>query len=378
MVKIANLFIICLLLISIHAVHGQSKKAIMKDTLDGKFDFSRFLVDAHGFIPVPFIITEPALGGFGGGFAPLFLTPKKGLPKDAGYVPPDITAGFGMYTANGSWALGGMRIGTFPKAGLKYRIGGGYADINMSFYRQTALTGEKEFAFNIRTVPVLASLSKKIGKTNLYAGMQYFFATMKLKPRFDGDLPDFITPRELDNNLASLGIFLEWDSRNSVFTPDKGLRVNALYSMNDNWTGSDFEFQRSNIFMNWFLPIKKNWISGLKFEGQHAFGDPPFYALPIINMRGIPLGRFQGQSTLILETEQRFDLNFRWSIVGFTGYGKTMFKDGSLAEGKNLYNVGGGFRYLIARAFKLRTGLDIAKGPDSWGWYLVFGHNWNR
>jgi len=67
--KIVNLLIIVLLLASIHAVHGQNKKAIMKDTLDGKFDFSRFLVDAHGFIPVPFIITEPALGGFGGGFA---------------------------------------------------------------------------------------------------------------------------------------------------------------------------------------------------------------------------------------------------------------------------------------------------------------------
>jgi hypothetical protein len=98
--NITCLLVILLLLATIHTSQGQqtnspgqSKKAIMKDTLDGKFDFSRFLIDAHGFIPVPFIITEPALGGFGGAIVPMFLTPKKGLPKQAGYVPPDITAG---------------------------------------------------------------------------------------------------------------------------------------------------------------------------------------------------------------------------------------------------------------------------------------------
>jgi hypothetical protein len=383
--KITNLLIISIILVSINTASGQdsqparqNKRAILKDTLDGKFDFSRFLIDAHGFIPVPFIITEPALGGFGAAIAPMFLTPKKGLPKDAGYVPPDITAGFGMYTVNGSWALGGIRIGTIPKAGIKYRVGGAYANINMSFYRETALTGEQEFAFNIRTIPVLASLSKKINKKNLYAGVQYLFANMELTPRFDGDLPDFITPREIDNNLATLGLFLEWDSRNTIFTPDKGLRVNALYSMDDNWTGSDFEFQKSIIYINWFFPLQKNWTSGLRLEGQHAFGNPPFYALPAINMRGVPAARYQGQTTFILETEQRIDLNFRWSIIGFTGYAKTMFKEESLAQGKNIYNAGGGFRYLIARSFGLRTGIDIAKSPDNWGWYMVFGHNWNR
>ncbi|MFX8883457.1 hypothetical protein ABTM86_19965, partial [Acinetobacter baumannii] len=54
----------------------ESKCVIMKDTLDGKTDFSRFLIDEKGFIPVPFTITEPAIGGFGLAIAPVFLTPK--------------------------------------------------------------------------------------------------------------------------------------------------------------------------------------------------------------------------------------------------------------------------------------------------------------
>jgi Omp85 superfamily domain len=355
-----------------------NRKALTKDTLDGKFDFSRFLIDAHGFIPVPLIITEPALGGFGAAVAPVFLTPKKGLPKDAGYIPPDITAGFGMYTVNGSWAFGGIRIGTFPKAGIKYRVGGAYANINMSYYREIPSKGEQEFAFNIRALPVLASVSKKISKKGLYAGIQYSFANMKLSPRFDVDLPDFIPEKEMDSNIGTLGIFMDWDNRNTVFTPDRGIRINALFSMNDNWTGSSYEFQKTQLLLNWFFPVKKNWISGLRVEGHRAFGSPPFFAYPFVNLRGVPLYRYQGQTVLVIETEQRFDLNFRWSAIGFAGYGKTMFEKENFSGGNDVYNIGGGFRYLIARSFGLRTGIDIAKGPDDWGWYLVFGHNWNR
>jgi hypothetical protein len=43
-----------------------------------------------------------------------------------------------------------------------------------------------------------------------------------------------------------------------------------------------------------------------------------------------------------------------------------------------VYGVGGGFRYLIARKFKLRMGVDIARGPEKWAYYIVFGNTWGR
>ena len=43
----------------------------------------------------------------------------------------------------------------------------------------------------------------------------------------------------------------------------------------------------------------------------------------------------------------------------------------------NLVGSGGaGFRYLLARKFKLRVGIDVARGPDTWAYYIVFGSNW--
>jgi hypothetical protein len=357
---------------------GGKAKPSMKDTLDGKLDFSRFLIDANGFIPVPIIITEPALGSFGALLAPMFLKPKTAPPGYKVYIPPDITAAVAMYTVNGSWMLGAGRIGSIPKAGIKYRAALAYADINLSFYRSLPSGNEQEFEFNIEAVPLFLSLSKRITRQDLYLGLQYFFSDNKLKPRFSEDLPESIKPEEFNSKVASLGIFLDWDKRDNFFTANKGTRINVLFSANDNWTGSDFTYQRLGGYVNWFLPIKKNWVSGLRLDAQHAFGDPPFYALPSITLRGVPAVRFQGYTTSVLETEQRWDFSQRWSVLGFAGIGKAWQRNQEFGEGANVYNIGTGFRYLLARAFGIRAGIDVAKGTDSWGWYITFGHNWNR
>jgi hypothetical protein len=384
LLSISFLIILMVLLLTTAAQTDTSKKSKpanagkLKDTLDGKLDFSSFLIDAKGFIPIPFIITEPALGGFGIAVVPTFITPKKRPEGFEGYIPPDITAGFGMYTANKSWMLGALRIGSFPSKGLKYRIGGGIADLNLSFFRNVPNRGEKEFAFSIKTTPLIFSLSKKLIKGDVYFGLQYFFAKNELTARFTDSLPESIKSNTLNSNIASLGTFMDWDKRDNFFTADKGFRVNILYAANDNWTGSDFTYQKLSGFLNWFIPFQRIWISGFRLESNFAFGDPPFYALPSLSLRGVPTVRFQGYTTTLIETEQRIDFNLRWSAVAFAGVGKALQRKETFGESSTAYNYGAGFRYLIARAFKIRAGIDIAKGPDSFGWYIVFGHSWNR
>src|SRR5215218_11211761 len=60
------------------SVFGQpvKKNISLKDSLDAKFDLSDYIIDANGFVPVPYIITEPALGGFGGALFPVFITKR--------------------------------------------------------------------------------------------------------------------------------------------------------------------------------------------------------------------------------------------------------------------------------------------------------------
>jgi hypothetical protein len=54
-------------------LYGQKKRISLKDSLDGAFDVSDYVIEANGFVPVPYIITEPALGGFGGALIPIFI-----------------------------------------------------------------------------------------------------------------------------------------------------------------------------------------------------------------------------------------------------------------------------------------------------------------
>src|SRR4051812_27200259 len=101
--------LIILFLLITSSVVAQKKKVGIRDSLDGAFDMSDYLIEAHGFVPVPVIITEPALGCFGFGIVPVFI--KKNPPYIDSVngkvkvtpVAPTITGGIALYTVNNTW-----------------------------------------------------------------------------------------------------------------------------------------------------------------------------------------------------------------------------------------------------------------------------------
>ena len=123
----------------------------------------------------------------------------------------------------------------------------------------------------------------------------------------------------------------------------------------------------------------KRWVSAFRAEGMAISDGAPFYAQPFVFMRGIPMLRYQGKQTLVFETEQRFDITSRWSVLGFVGSGKA-FNHSEFSDEPEVWHWSGGagFRYLMSRLFNLRVGVDVAKGPENYAYYIVFGHSWNR
>ncbi|AOW10628.1 BamA/TamA family outer membrane protein [Flavobacterium gilvum] len=353
-------------------------KISYKDTLDGKFDASTMIDNAKGFIPVPILVTEAALGGIGVGLLPLYISPQKKPIGDEDYIAPTITSGFFAYTANKSWFTGIYRRGTLDKLQMKYKLFAGYIDLNLNYYKEIENVGEVKYSFNNVVVPVLVSLSKRIPNQKSYFGFEYMRYPLTLTPNFERQDPPIIPENEFKKHIAAFTTFIDWDQRNTVFTPDNGYRLNFNYSVNDNWTGSDYDFQRLEGFFHYFTPIKSNWISGFRLEGQSVFGDVPFHQLPTVKLRGIPAYRYQGTTIGLFETEQRYDLNLRWSVLGFAGTAMTLQKNQNFSDAKWVYNAGTGFRYLIARTYGLRMGLDLAVGPGSFGYYIVVGQKWSR
>lgn len=378
--------IFCVIALGLYtSINAQGKKGRvpLKDSLDGAFDLSNYIIEAHGFIPVPITITEPAVGGFGGGLVPVFL--KKRPPyidsvngkRIITPVAPDITGAAAAYTVNNTWVLAAFRSGTFIKSRIKYVIGGAYADVNMSFYKTTSQLGEKELKFNLKTFPLMTQAIKKLGTSHWYAGLKYLF--LKTDAKYMGDQlipPEFASPKEYSSLVSQLGPIIELDNRDNIFTPDKGFKVHFDAMRSDNIFGSDYDFWHLHYYMFAYTSLSKKLIGGWRVDGQQTFGDQPFYLKPYVAMRGVPVARYQGNADILTEVELRWDFLRRWSVMLYSGAGKAFDEWSEIGDADLVYSYGTGFRYLIARKFKLRMGVDVARGPEDFAYYIVFGSNW--
>src|SRR5688572_9144879 len=362
-----------------HKVKSQGKVSF-KDSLDNKFDMSDWVLTANGFIPIPMLITEPALGGFGGALFAIFVDENKPYIDTIGgqvvstRVKPTIYGVGAVYTANKSWLAAGATMGVIKKWRANYRVATGYADINMEFYRELQNGDDYSFEFNIETFPVHGQLIKQLRRSPWFIGLSYLFLSTKLKLTN----PEFHDADDVQSNISRLGILLEFDNRDNIFTPNKGFRWNTLNSVSDEILGSDYNFTSVNSAAFWYIPISKKIVSGFRAEYQQLWGDAPFYMLPYINMRGIPTVRYQRNIIALAETEWRWDFTTRYSLVGFGGAGKAIADESNFEDSDWRYSGGAGFRYLIARKLKLRMGVDVAHGPEDWAYYIVFGTNWVR
>lgn len=354
------------------------QKISFKDSLDHKFDLSDWVITAKGFIPIPVLITEPALGGIGGGLAPVFIQPNSPyldtidgkLVKNR--VKPTIYGGVLGYTANNSWIAGGFASGAIKKWRANYKVSTGLANVNMNFYKEFPVIGERSFEFNLKIIPFQGHLLKQINKSSWYAGMDYMFQKTELQNKNF----DFNTSKELNSIISRLGLLVDYDKRDNTFTPNKGIRFKASIGASEDFLGSDYNYISMNTIALAYIPISNTITSGFRLEYQQICGDAPFYTLPFIDMRGIPAMRYQGDVVTFAETEWRWDFTSRYSLVGFAGLGNAFSSKNNLETSSWKSSGGMGARYLMARKLKLRMGVDIARGPEEWAYYIVFGTSW--
>jgi len=201
------------------------------------------------------------------------------------------------------------------------------------------------------------------------------FDYLQMTADFSGDRLPGVEQVELDASLAGLGLALRYDNRNSPFTPDRGVFIDVELRRKDEVLGSDFEYWTTKgMFHGYLNPLRRLFV-GVRIEGGTAGEEVPFWARPSVNLRGVARGRYTGEGAGVLETEVRFDLTRRWSLLGFGGAGWTA-KDRRGGADRWIGGGGGGFRYLLARAFGLRGGLDVAYGKDGWAAYVTMGSAW--
>lgn len=350
---------------------------------DGAFDVSGLLATSAGFFPVPIIITEPAVG-YGGGAALLFFhgsiadAEQKRLEAEARgekgrTVPPSISGVAGFGTENDTWGAGLFHMGHYLNDDLRYLGAVFHADVNLGFYGRPDQE-IPEIGYNLKTSMLLQQLMLRVGDSDFFAGGEYLFANTDTTL----DLPIEGWPTQRDSVTESgLGIVLQYDSRDNTFSPDSGTKTELHLNRYDQNIGSDADYNKSRFTtLNW-TPLHDRLVLGVRGDLQFSSGDIPFYMLPFVHLRGIPAMRYQGAHTAVAETEMRWDYTDRWSLVAFMGSGWVAdYELEDFKKSEAYVAGGGGLRYLMASAFHLRAGFDVAQGPEDTVFYLTVGSSW--
>lgn len=357
--------------------------SLFKDPQDGHFDMSRWLLEHKGFLPVPVIISDPAVG-YGGGIALAFFHRPAGASMTRTtadgrqqMVPPDIYGVAGMKTENGSYAYGAGAMLHFKDDRWRYIGGVGKGSFNLDFYTPGKVFPSVGIGYNADGLMSFQKIERRLGDQELFLGLAWIYMDMDIGFDVDSDRQNF-AGKELTERTSGLGLSLQYDQRDNAFTPSTGWLGMIEGNFYGEAIGSDTYFQSYRAHAYGYLPMANNrLVLGGRVDTRWANGDIPFYRLPYIDLRGIGSARYQDTRAATLETELRWNVTPRWALIGFAGAGRTWGRHNSFGEGQSQVSKGAGFRYLIARQLGLYTGIDYAWGPEDETLYVQVGSAWH-
>ena len=353
---------------------------------DWKFDVSKFLSSKYGFLAVPVIVTEPAVG-YGGGLNLLFLHDSLASSIER-KSPPSISGVVATGTENGTRFGAAYHLGFWKEDTIRTTTAAGALDINMNFYLR-----DVGVDMNLKGFAAYQEIMFRIANSDFFLGGNYLYVDVESKKNSE-ELPILNPIFEQTFKMGALAAIAQYDTRDTIFTPSKGVFAKASIRRVDEKFGGNENFWRYGAKVFYFQPLSNKIILGLRAEGEgvDASGDDrvPYMAKPSINLRGIPAMRYQGEKMFLAEAQVRWEFTERWNMVFFGGAGKVYGNETRLEVGTGLieedlsfldaptHPAGGvGFRYELARKFGLWGGLDFATSEENdFAFYITIGSAW--
>ncbi len=337
------------------------------------------------FLPLPFFITEPAIGeGMGAALIYFHAESDPDLPKLTSAQalnradreqtpPPTATAAFAFYTNNDTRGYGIGHARTFKND--TYRLSALLADstVNATYY-----VADFPFEFSLDGTVAFARLKRRFGESNMFIGAAmsvldasiYFPVSPGPEPSTGPGIP------EVPFTDVGISASFIYDSRDDTMMPTTGHLAELSLWRHDEAFGGDYNYTSTNLKLNSFRVLGKKWVLGLRLEASAANGDMPFYAAPYVKLRGIPALRYQGEMAGAAEVELRYQFAKRWAVLGFFGEGFTDERGIWDETDDEIKAYGVGFRWLALQTKNVWVGLDVARGPEDDFFYIQLVHPW--
>ena len=341
-------------------------------------------------LPVPIFITEPAIG-YGLGAAVGYFHKKNGVDASDQRLPPGMTATSASdtgkskkqpptisgiaagYTDKGSWGAGVGHFGNWAKDTIRYRGALGYVNIESEFWFLN-----RPFEFNVKGGLLFQDINFRMGKSDFWLGGRLIYVNTDLKFKRDlpGDLPEI---ESRGRNIQDLGLAFQaiYEGLDNLTTPNTGQYVELLTYKYFESSISDFDYFKAGFRVLSFHQFAKDkLVLGLRFDIDAVDGDPPLWGYPWITLRGVPALRYQNEQTGVVEAELRWNILEKWALLGFAGAGRTRGDTRRYPDESGIYAGGIGARYLFRPQDDLWVGIDLARGPEDYVFYIQVGHAW--
>ncbi len=181
-------------------------------------------------------------------------------------------------------------------------------------------------------------------------------------------------------SVFGYSLFINYDSRNHAYVPDRGSLFRIRMSNFDTRLGGDYNFQTLEIDFRKFIRVTKKSIFAVQSFSTFNFGNVPYRNLAILGgnsmMRGYYAGRFRDQKFAGAQAEYRFPIKGRFGGVAFAGLGQVANNFGDFAFDKIKPSIGTGVRAAVLRKEKLNLRFDIAAGSGgALNYYVVLAES---
>lgn len=319
-------------------------------------------------LPFAIPITEPAIG-YG-----LIVGGILFVPKDDTEIQSDMIIAAGGGTTNSTWFTGGGYFGFWKDDTVRYVGYGGGGKITMKFYGLSDIGFGKPFYFDQRVFLFTQQLEFRLGDSNFFLGGKYQLSRVSVPHNFETDF--FIDLKDYKITNSGVSFIAEYDNLNDFLSPTNGSKIYFSYDQNLEFLGSQRDWGKVNFYAHFYHRASEIWTPSLRLDSKFSTGNPPFYAYPYVELRGVPALRYQGRITMVAETEHLFNLTKKWGVVGFTGIGAAFKSFEDFHNDEVIWNLGTGIRYRPIKSMPVRLGIDIAKGPEDYAFYVSIGSAW--
>ncbi len=245
-----------------------------------------------------------------------------------------------------------------------------------------ALTGNKNSQFFVddidvpdfynygtKTTIISVGVQRKIVKA-LYGGLSYTYA------HYNTVYQDSIAPAST-SHTNGLVLNLLYDTRNAVYYPTHGDKINLGWTTYPVWFGNAVAANKVSLEFDKYFPVRTNHdVFAARLLGKFGLGNISFeqqVTLGNNDIRGYSEGKYRGDGLMDIQGEYRFNFGKKMGLVGFAGLA-TIYGSATPSFNWKLYpGVGAGYRYNAFKNSKFNVGLDGAVGKGDYGVYFRIG-----